>query len=133
MFLFVAFLLTTNLSAQRQLQDKVESFKIGFLTEKMELTPEESEKFWPLYKEFKKKIKANSSTIKAHAIVDLMDEDDSVRYLDKLVSQKKSEYEITRDYMLKMREVLPAKKVALFVSAEREFNMRIIKQARKRN
>src|SRR5690606_18064590 len=38
-------------------KEKIESLKIAFITTELELTPEESEKFWPLYNEMELKLK----------------------------------------------------------------------------
>src|ERR1035437_4885758 len=36
-------------------KEKMESMKIAFLTQKLDLTPDEAQKFWPVYNEFQKK------------------------------------------------------------------------------
>ena len=50
--------LIVNVNAQgrrgKQDWDKFRAEKISFLTEKLELTPEEAQKFWPVYNLFEK-------------------------------------------------------------------------------
>ncbi len=36
-------------------KEQIESHKIAYLTTKLSLTPNEAEKFWPLYNEFSRK------------------------------------------------------------------------------
>src|SRR4051812_42751159 len=54
------FTMVTAGNAQRQMppappeerMEKLESMKIGFFTQRLDLTPEEAKKFWPVYNAF---------------------------------------------------------------------------------
>ena len=35
-------------------KERIKAYRVAFMTEELALTPEESEKFWPLYNEFKR-------------------------------------------------------------------------------
>ena len=35
-----------------QAQDRIRALKVAFITDKLKLTPEESEKFWPVYNQY---------------------------------------------------------------------------------
>ena len=50
-FLILLFLYNTGLSAQekRPAKERVDAMKIGFLTDRLNLTPEEAKTFWPVY------------------------------------------------------------------------------------
>jgi hypothetical protein len=39
-------------------QEKIEALYIAFVTEKLQLTPDEAQKFWPLHTQFRNEIKA---------------------------------------------------------------------------
>ena len=55
---FVVAIFATKLSyAQPGKSDKVEALKVSFITEKISLTPQEAQSFWPLYNEYNDKIK----------------------------------------------------------------------------
>ncbi|TAL60732.1 MAG: hypothetical protein EPN88_15515, partial [Bacteroidetes bacterium] len=43
-----------RLTAQNQNLEKLNAFKIGFFTKKLNLTSQEAEKFWPVYNEYQK-------------------------------------------------------------------------------
>ena len=36
-------------------KEKMEAMRVGFITQKLDLTSEEAQKFWPVYNEFQKK------------------------------------------------------------------------------
>lgn len=43
---------TTNLAAQGTGNEKIRAIKIGLITDKMKLSPEQSAKFWPIYNRY---------------------------------------------------------------------------------
>ena len=47
-------------NAQRHERDfqKIESYKIQYLTEKLDLSPEMAQKFWPVYNQYQKEMRA---------------------------------------------------------------------------
>ena len=46
--------------AQDELRDggKLQAYKIAFLTKKLNLTPEEAQKFWPIYNKYEEELRA---------------------------------------------------------------------------
>jgi len=47
---------------RKERKERIEVFKIQFITEKLELTPNEAESFWPLYEEYNKAVKEIAKT-----------------------------------------------------------------------
>ena len=139
--LLFAFLFSTVVLAQQdrdELKDRVESYRIGFLTDRLELTPEESEKFWPVYREFRKELDA--------VLGDQMDEMEGLRKKRKAdVALSDAEVEkaiqanftreekvlkIKRSYHEKFKKVLPIQKVGKLYVAELEFKKELIRKMR---
>jgi len=47
--------------ARKEQWEKIESFRIAYFTEKLDLSPAEAETFWPLYNEYRKTMELNSN------------------------------------------------------------------------
>jgi len=47
---------------RKERKERIEVFKIQFITEKLELTPNEAESFWPVYEEYNKTVKEIAKT-----------------------------------------------------------------------
>lgn len=67
-------------------QQDIEALKVAFLSKELELTPDEAQKFWPVYNQYAKELKA---TIRADQN-DVLDRDEKVlnirkRYRDQFV------------------------------------------------
>ena len=138
-------LFSLQLSAQegrmkRPDQDKIKAFKIAYITDKLDLTAEEAQQFWPIYNEHEKKMeelrKQENAAIKKYIkersdIVNISEEQareivTSVRKIEKL---KEEQSERTFN---KMKRILPYKKILKLQVAEREFKRNLLRKLKKR-
>ncbi|MES2777639.1 MAG: hypothetical protein V4722_25905 [Bacteroidota bacterium] len=53
----IAPLLSLHAQPEERNEDAIESLKIAFLTKQLELTPEEAQKFWPVYNQYTTELK----------------------------------------------------------------------------
>ncbi len=105
-------------------EDRVEAFRIGFITEKLQLTTEESQNFWPLYNDYRKKQKE----LRARDTRDvaLMSDAEIEKYIETQLSNSQTEVEMQKKLYLDLRKVLPIRKIARLLTTEKEFNNRLI-------
>ncbi len=99
--------------------------KIAFITERLELTPEESKAFWPLYeardKERKETIKRIKGEKKGKKKIEEMTDAEVKELLNKTLEIRQAHLNIDKKYNEKFLSVLPPKKVAKFYHLEKEF------------
>jgi hypothetical protein len=123
----------TPLSAQAgrpTAQDEIELSRSEIQTRRqeivkdvMELTPEESEKFWPLYREYRNEItKLGDERVKfierfAKEAATMSDEQ-SKKLLDDWFKLRERQLDIQKKYAGRFRKVLPGAKVARFYQVE---------------
>lgn len=107
-------------------EDRVEAFRIGFITEKLQLTPEESQTFWPLYNEYRKKQKELRSRDTKAKDIGLMSDAEIEKYIDIQLSNAQAEVELQKKLYGDLRKVLPMRKIARLLTTEREFNNRLL-------
>lgn len=127
---FLMFISTFNLSAQGQNKSKqIEAIKIAYLTRRLELTPEESQKFWPVYNQYQDELgalnrqKKQTRTENADNPNQLVDDD--LKFETKTLELKKK-------YRQEFGKVLSAEKVKKLYMAERDFREELIRQLRNR-
>lgn len=107
--------------AQKDGSKKLNEIKVGFFTEKLDLTSAEAEKFWPVYNEYSKAKK------------DLRDKFKGSDDADAMVKQKEEEASLLKSYNEKFKEILPNEKVSLLHKAESELKKKILEEIKKRN
>ncbi len=118
--------------------EKYRSEKIAFLTSEMELTPEEAQKFWPVYNEMEKERWAAQKMRREaeEKIRDAEEESISNREIVQLTREFaqswQKEADLMKNYNEKFLDILPAKKVLKLYKAENEFRWQMIKKFRDR-
>lgn len=135
-FLFV-WLGLAPLFAQKNNRDKIESLKIGFISTQLNLSPEEAEKFWPVYNKFneeqvKLKRAAKMAILDEAEGINTMTASDAEKYLQDLIQFKSNEVELFKRYSLEFKKVLPVQKVVLLYKAENDFKRELLKQLKDR-
>lgn len=136
-FLLILLLVSSIVFAQGKQQgdkrsEKIEALRIAFLTERLELTPEEAEKFWPVYREFSEKQKAiRKSRNKDFKTIDEMSEEEANQYANENREIERKENALRDEYYVKFRKILPAKKVVKLQEADKEFRRRLLERMQK--
>lgn len=134
------FTISVNAQGRRHNSKDFQNFKaekIAFITEAIELTPAEAQKFWPVYNELEKakweQISERHDLEKS--LIENMKELPDKEYLklaDKLSSYPAKEGELNLKYNKKFLEILSPKKVVMLYIAEVEFRSYIFNRYRQR-
>jgi hypothetical protein len=122
-----------QLSAQNPNLERLNSYKIGFFTKKLNLTASEAEKFWPVYNEYQKQ----KNIIQQEKISLIRNFNQNVNNLndsqmteigDKLVSSIVQESALAVSFHKKLKEVLPPDKVIRFYQAENQYKVQLLNE-----
>jgi hypothetical protein len=121
------------LSQNNDKKEKIESFKVAFITQKLNLTTKEAQLFWPVYNEYLDKIEALKNARKkelrsANINIDTYSDKDLELMLDNEFLSKEKEVELGKEYFNKFKSVIPVKKVILLYKAEDEFKRELLRQ-----
>ncbi len=133
-------ILGSALHAQPQeRRDKIESMHTAYITEKINLTPEEAKRFWPVYDQYRsdlgelqKQRKQNAQTIKNAGGIDNMSDADVQKLVTNEIDIKSRELDLHKQYVLKFQEVISLKQVAKLFMAEEQFKLYLLDQLKKR-
>lgn len=115
--------------------EKFNAMRIAFITERVELTSAEAEKFWPVYNDYQKmkkeirdKRQANHKYFMDNAAV--ISDKEAEDLLAQYMQLQKQENDLDIEYNEKFREVLSAKKVFRLYMAEMHFKSYLLHQIR---
>ncbi len=118
---------------QMEKRKNIKSLKIAYITNELDLSTAEAEKFWPIYNNNAKKQLAlknkyrelRNKTIENYTSIN---NNKAILILKKLSSIEKEIYN-TRDSMsMELIDVITAKKVILLRKTEEDFNRKLIKK-----
>lgn len=112
--------------------------KIAYFTENLELTPEEAEKFWPLYNaheqqrdELRRETRKSSRKYTEQA--GELSEQETEAIVDRIMEIRKEELELDIKFHEELKKILPASKVMKLYMTEvqfREYMLRRIREDR---
>ncbi len=128
---------SVNLLGQRQQNrldrmEKIKSQRIAFLTERMSLTPDEAQKFWPVMNEFFKNrqdlLREFRNQWSWDIDVSKLTEREAERYAEGQIQNLEMAAKLARQLHEELRKILPAKKIAQLYEAEEEFNRKLVRE-----
>ena len=121
-----------------QNKERIKALKIAFITERLDLTEQEAQKFWPVYNAFddkQAKIKFKEMReLKAQGRqgFETMNDKEASKLLDKIIDADNRLHKNKVNFILDLKTILSAKKIMLLKSVEDEFNRRMLDEFKKR-
>ena len=116
----------------RNNKERIEALKIGFITEKLRLTPEESQGFWPIYRQMHEEF---SQVRKKERIslsdIEKLSETEANQLIEHRLDAEEKLLAIKKEYAKKLRKVLPAKKVAMIKPVESAFRKELLHKVKR--
>ena len=118
--------------------ENIETLKIGFITKKLDLTPEEAQKFWPVYNQYSDKLqeirkKRRQNYREAKQKFDEMTDKEVEQAVDNEMTDRQKELDLQKEYHSKFKAVLPIKKVAKLYVAEEQFKMELLNKLKNKD
>ena len=116
-----------------EMRAKIEAQKISFITQQVELSPEEAQKFWPLYNEMNKKKDAFHLEFR-QLIRSLkgdsknLSEDELIKISDRMAELKVEKAKMEREYHYKFKKVLSARQILDLHLAEKQFQGMLLRR-----
>lgn len=120
-------------------KDRIKALKVAFITEKLQLSPEEAQKFWPLYNAYDE----SAYELKHVALQNLKNnfktgaanppsENDARKMLDEMEAIEAKLFEQRKKFTSDLRKILPARKIILLKTVEDDFNQQLLERLRER-
>ena len=136
--LFVLCISFSSLAQKNDRREKIKALKVSFITEKLDLTESEAQKFWPIYNAYDentfkvkhRELRGIRKNIKEN--VNTLTDAESQVLLDKLIEAEKKLYEENTQLILKLKKIISPKKIILLRVAEEDFNRKLFDEYRKK-
>jgi hypothetical protein len=144
--IFFSFLLMPSLlSAQEEeelpqgpdpkAKEKIQAARVAYLTDQLGLTPEEAEKFWPVYREFserRQELRKEYRQAKRNPDPKKSVDENERNLVELQLKLKQQEVDLERDYSGRLLKVISAQKLRELPEAENRFRQMILKQIQRR-
>ena len=117
-FVLYTFFILSGFSIHAQNSGRLEALKIAYITKKMDLSPEEAQKFWPIYNQYAAELKQARQ--------------DAVKNNEPEITLDENQLKIRKKYSAQFSQVLSADKVNAFFKSEKEFGVFVQKEMERR-
>jgi Spy/CpxP family protein refolding chaperone len=116
----------------------LEAIRVGYITKKLSLTPDEAKVFWPVYDAYRAEMKEVRGEMRetaqtAREDFDVMTDQEVEAAVNKMLDNRRKELDITLRYHEQFKKVLNIRKVAKLYKAEREFTQILLARLQERS
>ncbi|CAN5397852.1 hypothetical protein BH23BAC1_BH23BAC1_15120 [soil metagenome] len=120
---------------ERGRRAQIESAKIALITQRMQLTPQEAEKFWPVYNEYQQeKENIRRQIVRGRqSEVEEVTEQQALDLIRQRQDLRRQELALDEKYYDQMIQVTSARQVMALSKAESEFRRILLQRLRRRN
>jgi len=119
--------LSSSAFAQSSPKEKVEAMRVAFLTNRLELSPEEAKQFWPIYNSYRHDLAQLRRSFYPH-------DDGSDAHLDanRQLEFEQKKLDLKKQYLPQFEQVIGKAKLNKLVSAEEDFKRLLMETMRNR-
>ncbi len=117
------------------IRERIRSERVAFITDRLSLSAEEAQRFWPVYNQFtdqleevKKQQRENRKTTNDKLAV--LSDKEVERLLQEELSAQQQIVDLQRKYQVELAKVIPVKKIAMLYKAEHDFKITLLRKMR---
>lgn len=129
------FTLTAFAQTRQEKKEQIKALKVSYITTELNLTSDQSAKFWPVYNEYDRKhydIKYNRMRPLIKKIdevgIDKMSEKEALNYLNQLQDLEEELFELRQKMVADLKAIIGPVKVLKLKKAEDDFNRKLLKK-----
>ncbi|PHQ28959.1 hypothetical protein [Leeuwenhoekiella nanhaiensis] len=120
--------------------ERIKALKVPFITEELELTPAEAEKFWPIYNSYDKRMhdlrererELFKEKFSRSGSKNKLSESQAQNLIEKYNALQKEKYQVEREMLKDLTQKLPASKMVFLPEVERNFGRKLWEEYKKR-
>ncbi|HFS67072.1 MAG TPA: sensor of ECF-type sigma factor [Flavobacteriia bacterium] len=126
--------LSLNCFGQQNKKERIKALKTAFITEKLNLTPGEAEKFWPIYNTYSEKTRALKRKLfgnRRENNLDNLSDSQANAKLQEIMLVENELHQNKMKLISDLKQVISSKKILQLIKAEKSFNRRLLQQLKR--
>lgn len=112
--------------------ERLKAMKVAFITNKLSLTPDQSQKFWPLYNKYEAEQREIKVGKRNNKNINLMSDQEVEQFIESRFEMEDQLLNLKRNYFTKFKQVISIRQIAMIEKAEREFKSVLLGEIQKR-
>lgn len=115
---------------KEQMKERVKSLKIAFLTSELQLSPEESKAFWPLYEAHEAKVETLNKSIKGDKPIEDLSEAEAKALIEKYIAIEKEKLKSEEMLLRELTPIIGAQRVIRLKKSDEKFKRKLLERAK---
>ena len=121
---------------ERQMQERIKAQKVAFITERLNLSSEEAQKFWPVYNAYEAEIndmrQNDLREVRQAMRRGNLSNKEAQDLLDQFMAVEEEMHEAKKQLVKDLSGILPPQKIIQLKSAEDAFNRKLLEMLKQR-
>jgi hypothetical protein len=114
-------------------KEKIEAEKVAFITKKMDLTPLESQAFWPVYNQYRKELESTRQDKKdllhdSKKKYETMTDAEIEKAIQESFVMEQHELDLKKKYFFEFKKIISSKKIVKLYRAERLWTLQLVQR-----
>lgn len=106
--------------------ERIKAMRTAFITNRLSLSPEEAQQFWPLMNQLEAEQKKIRDKYRPAKDLMSMTDAEAEKFLNNQFEMEQEMLNLRKDYMQRMKKVLPVRKVAMLTRIEQDFREQLV-------
>jgi hypothetical protein len=113
-----------------QTRQKIEAAKVAYITKRLNLTTRESEGFWAIHNEYEGAKRQVRKKYQNRQPLEAMSDAEVERMIEQRFEMQQQLLNTDIEYYEKFKTVISTRKIALYIKAEKEFRLELLKRVK---
>jgi len=130
--LLICFFTVTTYAQGGKQRKNIQAQKVAYITQQLELTPEEAEVFWPIYNKFQSDKESINKKYKAPKRMTNMSDAELEQHIQNTFKKDEELLALKKSFFKDMKSKFSIRRVAKLMDAEKSFRKEILETFRER-
>lgn len=133
--IFISFAAHLVMGQGNEAREQIEAARIALITDRLELTPEQAEKFWPIYNEYseqRKELARELQQMRKGIDREEMTEEQGQQLMERTMNIRERQLQLEKQYARRMNSVITAQQLLSLRQAEEDFRKMILRRLEER-
>ena len=126
---FVNFSFGQDNGRSEDIKERMKAQRTAYITQKLELTESEAQKFWPIFNEYSAERKALKMEKSSELSLKTSDKEAEMA-INNYFDSKNKELELQKKYVNRFKSVLPSNKVSMLLNIQQDFSKEVMQNMR---
>lgn len=113
-------------------REKIKALKTAYITEGLNLSPQEAQQFWPVYNEYEQKRRQLYRQERAEVEIECLSEEKANSKLEEYVELEREDYLLKKKYYNDLKKIFTARRIMELNKVEDDFNRKMMREYRAR-